>query len=114
MQTILGNNKYHNHALHAWLAEQRPGWHVEIQACPAHATQFQPVPKRWVIERTNAWVVRSRRNAKDYERRVDSSAAMIQISSLHLMLRRLAPTTRPPFRYRNATASQENTGKLFG
>ena len=103
LQTIFGDNKYHNHGLNAWLAEHRPAWKVEIQSRPEGATTFAPVRKRWVIERTNAWTVRCRRNAKDYERRVDSSAAMIQWSNLHLMARRLAPTPRPPFHYRPAT-----------
>lgn len=102
LQTIFGDNKYHNHALNAWLAAQRPDWKVEIQSRPEGADKFAPVRKRWVIERTNAWTVRCRRNAKDYERRVESSAAMVQLSSLHVMLRRLAPMPRPDFHYGNA------------
>jgi putative transposase len=102
LQTIFGDNKYRNHALNAWLAEHRPGWKVEVQTRPEGAAKFEPVRKRWVIERTNAWTVRCRRNAKDYERRVKSSEAMIQWSNLHVMLRRLAPTPRPPFNYRIA------------
>jgi putative transposase len=114
LQTIFGDKKYHNHALHAWLAEHRPGWKVEIQSRPEGADKFAPVRKRWVIERANAWTVRCRRNAKDYERRVESSAAMAQLSHLHVMLRRLAPTPRPAFHYRTAAEIGKNTGKLFG
>lgn len=102
LQTIFGDNKYHNHALDAWLAEHRPAWKVEVQSRPEGSSKFEPVRKRWVIERTNAWTVRCRRNAKDYERRVESSAAMIQLSNIHIMLRRLAPTERPTFQYRIA------------
>ena len=102
LQTIFGDNKYRNHALNAWLAEHRPGWKVEVQTRPDGAAKFEPVRKRWVIERTNAWTVRCRRNAKDYERRVESSEAMIQLSNIHVMLRRLAPTPRPSFNYRTA------------
>ena len=102
LQTIFGDNKYHNHGLNAWLVEERPQWKVEIQSRPEDTPKFQPVRKRWVIERTNAWVIRCRRNAKDYERRVESSEAMIQLSNIHLMLRRLAPTPRPSFNYRSA------------
>lgn len=102
LETIFGDNKYRNHALNAWLAEHRPSWKVEIQSRPAGATKFEPVRKRWVVERTNAWTVRCRRNAKDYERRVESSEAMIQLSNIHVMLRRLAPTARPSFNYRTA------------
>lgn len=100
LQTIFGDNKYHNHALNAWLAEHRTGWKVEIQSRPEGASKFEPVRKRWVIERTNAWTIRCRRNAKDYERRVESSEAMIQLSNIHVMLRRLAPTPCPSFHYR--------------
>ena len=102
LQTIFGDNKYRNHALNAWLAEHRPSWNVEIQSRPEGATKFEPVRKRWVVERTNAWTVRCRRNAKDYERRVESSEAMIQWSNIHVMTRRLAPTPRPSFNYRTA------------
>lgn len=109
LETIFGDNKYHNHALNAWLAEHRPGWKVEVQTRPEGATKFAPVRKRWVIERTNAWTVRCRRNAKDYERRVESSEAMIKLSNIHLMLRRLAPSPRQPFHYRAAKQTVENT-----
>jgi len=57
------------------------------------------VHKRWVVERTNAWTGRSRRNSKDYERTPASAAAMIQISHLHLMLRKLTPSAQREFRY---------------
>jgi putative transposase len=105
LETIFGDNKYHNHALNGWLKTERPGWKMEIQSRPEGTPKFEPIRKRWVIERTNAWTVRCRRNAKDYERRVESSVAMVQISNIHLMLRRLAPTPRPPFRYRTETAA---------
>lgn len=99
LQTIFGDNKYHNHALHAWLLANRPDWHVEVQSRSEGATGFAPVRKRWVVERTNAWNGRCRRHSKDYERRTESSAAMIQISNVGLMLRRLAPVERPKFHY---------------
>src|SRR5947208_923976 len=59
---------------------------------------------RWVGERTNAWNGRPRRNSKDYERSVESSTAMIQISNINLMLNRLAPCGRPEFHYRKEAA----------
>lgn len=100
--TIFGDSKYHNHALEAWLKEHRPGWHVEVKMRPEGSVGFTPLRKRWVVERTNAWNGRCRRNSKDYERRTDSSAAMIQISNIHLMLRRLALQSQPEFHYRAA------------
>jgi putative transposase len=53
---------------------------------------FQVLPKRWVIERTNAWVTRNRRMARDYERLAQSSEAFIYILMIRLGLRRLART----------------------
>jgi putative transposase len=53
---------------------------------------FQVLPKRWVIERTNAWISRNRRLARDYERLAESSEAFIYIAMIRLGLRRLART----------------------
>lgn len=103
LQTIFGDNKYHNKKLEAWLKDERPQWKVEVNHPPEEAQGFQPVRIRWVVERANAWHGRYRRNSKDYERRPDSSASMIQISHLHVMLRKLAPDNRnAKFKYRNA------------
>jgi putative transposase len=102
--TIFADQKYHNHALDAWMAEHRGGWRIEVKARPAGTKGFTPLAQRWVIERTHAWHGRYRRNSKDYERSVESSTAMIQISNIHLMLNRLCPCDRPAFHYRKDAA----------
>ena len=99
---IFGDNRYRNHALDAWLKEERPNWRIEVKSRPEGTVGFTPLEKRWVVERTNAWNGRCRRNSKDYERRTESSTAMIQISNIRLMLRRLSPSNRPVFHYRAA------------
>lgn len=102
---IFGDSKYNNHALAAWLKEHRPGWRIEVKNPPEGSKGFVPVKIRWVVERTNAWNGRSRRNSKDYERYPESSAAMIHITNIHLMLRKLKPSnTQPQFRYRETVA----------
>lgn len=53
---------------------------------------FVVLPKRWIVERTNAWLMRTRRLARDYERRPTSAEAMVTWSMTTLMIRRL---TRP-------------------
>ena len=84
-------------------ASKDTGIEVERKAKPEGQPGFVPIPKRWVVERTNAWVGRYRRNSKDYERRTDSSESMIRISSINLMLRRLAPNAKvQTFNYRPA------------
>jgi len=102
--TIFADQKDHNHTLDAWMAEHRSGWRIEVQARPAGMKGFTPLEKRWVIERTNAWHGRCRRNSKDYERSIESSTAMIQISHIHFMLNRLAPCGRHVFHYRKDAA----------
>ena len=104
LMTIFADQKYHNHALDTWMAEHRPYWHIEVKARPAGTKGFTPLEKRWVMERTNAWHSRFRRNSKDYEYSVESSAAMIQISHLQLILNRLAPCGRPVFHYHKDAA----------
>jgi putative transposase len=104
LTTIFGDNKYHNHRLEDWLGEHRPDWHIEVKMRPEGTKGFTPLKKRWVVERTNAWNGRCRRHSKDYERTIASSAAMIQVSQTHLMLRRLAPSDDRQFRYRARAA----------
>jgi putative transposase len=53
---------------------------------------FQVLPKRWAVERTNAWVTRNRRMARDYERLAETSESFIYILMIRLGLRRLAGT----------------------
>jgi len=53
------------------------------------AAEFAIIPKRWVVERTLGWFGNSRRLSKDYEIRNYYSEAMVQISHLHTLLKRL-------------------------
>ena len=101
LKKLWGDNKYHNHDFRQWLAHHRPGWELEVKTREPGVKGFAVLPKRWVVERTFAWQGRYRRNSRDYERRTDSSESMLRISSLHVMLRRLAPVKdTPAFRYR--------------
>ena len=104
LETIVADHTYHHHVLHAWMAAHRPAWHSEVKTRPEGSKGFTPLEKRWVVERTNAWHGRSRRNSKDYDRKTESSAAMIYVSNIHLMLRKLTAHRRPAFHYRNIAA----------
>ena len=99
---IWADSKYHNHGLNEWLQTEAPGnWRLEVVRRPEGSKGFVLLPKRWVVERTLAWLGRCRRNSKDYERRTDSSESMLRISAMHLMLKRLKPSNiYRPFCYR--------------
>ena len=65
-------------------------WILEIVNRPKDQKGFVVLPRRWVVERTFAWLGRYRRLSKDYERLCDTSESMIQIAMIHLMLKRLS------------------------
>ena len=66
------------------------GWVLAIVKRPAGVRGFQVLPKRWIVERTFAWLGRYRRLSKDYEYLPESAEAMIYLAMIHLMLVRLA------------------------
>lgn len=73
---------------------------------PVHrqGTGFQLLPRRWVAERTSAWLKRCRRLSVDREKTIVSSVAMVRLAMLRLMLERLCPSQpQPVFNYRVAS-----------
>jgi putative transposase len=76
----------------AWVAGLRSRRPVELEIVKRsdQAVGFEVIPKRWIVERTFGWLNRTRRLSKDYERTIESSEAMIRLSMIHLMTRRLA------------------------
>lgn len=86
-----------------WISEHL-GWRVEIVKRPRKwvwvpegveplpsPSGFQVLPRRWVVERTFAWLGRFRRLSKDYEALCETSEALIYLAMVSLMLHRLAP-----------------------
>lgn len=63
---------------------------LEIVPKPEGKKGFQILPRRWVVERTFAWLCRYRRLSKDYEYQTCTSEAWIQLAMSRLMLRRLS------------------------
>ena len=54
------------------------------------AAGFEVLPKRWIVERTFAWISRNRRLARDFERYATTVTAFIRLAMIRIMLRRLA------------------------
>ncbi|MBM3550113.1 MAG: transposase [Alphaproteobacteria bacterium] len=52
--------------------------------------RFKVLPKRWIVERTFAWISRNRRLMRDYERHARTVAAFVRLAMIRIMLRRLA------------------------
>jgi transposase len=104
LKVVWADGKYHNYALYDWKDQQRRlPWQLQIVSRLREAKGFILLPKRWVVERTFAWLGRSRRLSKDYERRTDSSESMVRLSAIHLLIKRLAPgPAQAPFKYQLA------------
>jgi len=76
-----------------------PGMEItpEILAAFERPRGFRHLPRRWVVERTLAWIGRYRRMSKDYEYLTSSSEAMVYLTMLRLMLTRLAKQNEKQF-----------------
>jgi putative transposase len=87
---IWADSKYHNQQLYAHIKDHVDGsWELEVVSRPPGAKGWVLLPRRWVVERTFAWLGRYRINSKEYERLSSSSEAQVYISMIHLMLNRL-------------------------
>ncbi len=71
-------------------AQETCGWRLEIVGKAPGQRGFVVLPKRWIVERTLAWLGRCRRLSKDYEGTTASSRAFVQVAMIGLLLRRLA------------------------
>jgi putative transposase len=103
LELLWADSKYHNHHLNAWMKQTKTRYRIEVVSRPPGSKGFVKLPRRWVGERTFAWLGRYRRNSRDDERYADSSEAMIRISSIDRMLRLLNPDLSKapvPFKYR--------------
>ena len=63
---------------------------IQLDITKRSEQQFEVIPRRWVVERSIAWINRYRRLSKDYEYRTTTSEGMIYMTGIRLVLRRLA------------------------
>jgi transposase len=87
IERIFADANYQGPKLATALA-QRGTWTIEVvKRNELH--RFVVLPKRWIVERTLAWISRCRRLAKDFERHARKAVAFIRLAMIRLMLRRL-------------------------
>jgi putative transposase len=102
LEKIWADHKYKNRRLEVWLEENGVRYRIEVVSRPIGAKGFVLLHRRWVVERTFAWLGRYRRHSKDREWFTTSSESMIRLSMIHRMLQRLQPdenNPQPPFMY---------------
>jgi putative transposase len=81
---------YSGEELKAWVRSLKQTHKVDLEVVESQGPGFQLVKRRWVVERTFAWLLNYRRHAKDYEGLPRNSEALIQVAMIHLLVRRLA------------------------
>jgi putative transposase len=102
LQVIWADHKYNNRRLDKWLDDSDARYDIEVVQRPLGAKGFVLLHRRWVVERTLAWLGRYRRHSRDCEYYASSSESMLKLSMIQHMLRRLRPdkdSPQPPFKY---------------
>lgn len=88
IRRIWADSAYKGQPLQAWVFKQFQCV-LQVVTKQAGSRGFKVLPRRWVVERTFAWLIRSRRLSKDYERQPNSSEAQVYLASIRLLLRNI-------------------------
>jgi putative transposase len=89
LKVVFGDSAYGRSGLPEWV-QQTFGWVLQTVLRPVGVKGFVILPKRWIVERTFAWLARYRRHSKDYEKTAASAEAFMYIAMINLMSKRLA------------------------
>jgi transposase len=90
VERIVADGGYAGPRMHALVA--RTGdWTLQIVK-RSDVRGFVVLPKRWIVERTLAWISRNRRLSRDYERHTRTAAAFVRLAMVRIMLKRIAVT----------------------
>ena len=73
-------------------ARKSGSWRIEIVKRPTGSQGFVVIAKRWIVERTLAWISRNRRLARDFENLARMATALVRLAMIKIMLRRLVRT----------------------
>ena len=89
LEKLFADSAYQGPIFANRLAKILPRLETEIVKRSAQAEGFVQLPKRWIVERTIAWLNRCRRLAKDWENLNRNALAFLKLASIRLMLRKL-------------------------
>ena len=89
LKKLFADSAYEGPIFRTALAKILPGLDVEIVKRADQAKGFVVLPKRWIVERSLAWLNRCRRLAKDWENLNHSACTFLRLASIRLMLRKL-------------------------
>jgi transposase len=89
LKILFADSAYQGPKFATGLAQVRPNLNVEIVKRSDQVSGFVVLPKRWIVERSIAWLNRCRRLAKDWENRNRKALAFLRLASIRLMLRKL-------------------------
>ncbi len=94
LRKLYADGGYQGPEFRAAIGEIMASINVEIVKRSDSMKGFVVLPKRWVVERTFAWLGRCRRLAKDWECLSHTARAFMQLASIRLMVRKLCKTTK--------------------
>jgi len=93
LRKLFADGGYQGPKFREALAKILPQLKTEIVKRSDKAKGFEVLPRRWVVERTFAWLNRCRRLARDWENLTRNALAFLRLASIRLMLRKLSKTS---------------------
>src|ERR671917_731282 len=89
LRKIWVDQGYEAQWLKDWAADLKQTHKIDVEVVERQGKGFQVEPQRWKVERTFSWICNDRRNCRDDEALTCNSEAMIQISMIRMLLKRL-------------------------
>jgi putative transposase len=94
LKKIWADGAYTGEKLAGWCEEQG-GWELEIVERSTETKGFTVLSYRWIVEQTLGWLMRNRRLSKYYERKLQTSETLIEVTIIRMILKRLTKGDEP-------------------
>ncbi len=89
LRKLWGDGGYRGAAIRTWVANLKKTHKIDLEIVAKQGPGCTVLKRRWVVERTWAWLMNFRRHAREYEVLTRHSEALIQIAMIHLVLKRI-------------------------